>query len=202
LGAELRYRAKHLPETAMTLGELMDSLGGRVSALLMLVCALPFCAPITIPGLSTPFGIVIAVLAARYAAGLPPWLPRRLRAVALPPRIVGRVLEGGGRVVGWFERRLRARWHWVADTPWKLRLHAIVILFAALLLTLPLPPFPPFTNTLPALTVVLLTMSSLERDGAAILVGHGLFVGTVGYFAFWGAIVWETLRRLVPAMVG
>jgi len=67
---------------------------------------------------------------------------------------------------------------------------------------LPLPPFPPFTNTLPALTVVLLTMSSLERDGAAILVGHSLFVGTVGYFAFWGAIVWETLRRLVPAMVG
>jgi hypothetical protein len=24
----------------------------------------------------------------------------------------------------------------------------------------------------------------------------------LGYFAFWGAIVWETLRRLVPAMVG
>jgi hypothetical protein len=202
LGAELRYRAKHLPESAMTLGELMDTLGARVSALLMLVCALPFCAPITIPGLSTPFGIVIAVLAARYAAGLPPWLPRRLGAVALPPRIVGRVLEGGGRVVEWFERRLRPRWHWVADAPWKLRLHAIVILFAALLLMLPLPPFPPFTNTLPALTVVLLTMSSLERDGAAILVGHTLFVGTLGYFAFWGAIVWETLRRLVPALVG
>ena len=30
--------------------------------LALLVCALPFCAPITIPGLSTPFGIVIAVL--------------------------------------------------------------------------------------------------------------------------------------------
>ncbi len=186
----------------MTLGELMDSLGGRVSALLMLVCALPFCAPVSIPGLSTPFGIVIAVLAARYAVGLPPWLPRRLRAVSLPPRIVGRVLEGGGRVVEWFERRLRPRWLWVVDAPWKLRVHALASLFAALLLMLPLPPFPPFTNTLPALTVVLLTMSSLERDGVAILFGHALLLGTVGYFAFWGAVVWEALRRFFPALMG
>ena len=38
----------------------IGELGARVSALLILVCALPFCAPITIPGLSTPFGLVIA----------------------------------------------------------------------------------------------------------------------------------------------
>jgi hypothetical protein len=37
---------------------------------------------------------------------------------------------------------------------------------------------------------------------SAILAGHALFLGTLGYFAFWGTVVWETFRRLVPALTG
>jgi len=196
LGQELGALARRLPNEDMTLGDLMKELGARVSALLILVCALPFCAPITIPGLSTPFGLVIAFLAARYAAGLPPWLPRRLRQVVLPPKVLARILEVGGKIISWFEARLKRRWAIVVDARWKLRLHAIVIVLAALVLMLPLPPFPPFTNTLPALVIVILTLSTLERDGAGVIFGHGLFVGTLIYFAFWAAIIWEAITRI------
>jgi hypothetical protein len=75
----LRYRERPVP-----LGEIFDTLGPRASALLVVICALPFSTPISLPGLSTPFGLVILVLALRYLLGKPPWLPESLRRVMLP----------------------------------------------------------------------------------------------------------------------
>ena len=42
---------------------------------------------------------MILLLAAGYAAGRPPWLPRRLLAVELPPRFFRAVLEAAGSVL-------------------------------------------------------------------------------------------------------
>lgn len=202
LSDDLHALAAAFSDHAVTLGEVMEKLGARASALLIVTCALPFCSPVTIPGLSTPFGFVILTLAVRLAFGLPPWLPARLRRVALPPKFFAKVLEAGSRIVGWIERQLRPRWLWLSDAPWKLGAHALVVAAAATLLLLPLPPVPPFTNTLPALVIVVLTMSLLERDGFWILVGHTLFVFTLGYFAFWATVIVETIERLFARFGG
>ncbi len=185
-----RYRTQPVP-----LGAVLDELGGRASALLIVICALPFSTPISIPGLSTPFGLVILLLATRYFLGLPPWLPARLRRIALPGAFFTRLLHASGRLVGWMERRLRHRPGALADREWKLRLHTGVVIAAALLLMIPLPPLPPFTNTLPALVAVVMTFGALKRDALAILAGYALFTFTVGYFVFWGAVVVETFDR-------
>lgn len=84
ISAELRLLAARYREQPTPLGDLLDALGPRASALLVIICALPFSTPLSIPGLSTPFGLVILLLATRYFLGLPPWLPRRLRRVVLP----------------------------------------------------------------------------------------------------------------------
>jgi hypothetical protein len=192
---ELRSLSERYRERPTPLGELLDALGPRASALLVVICALPFSTPISIPGLSTPFGLVILLLATRYFLGLPPWLPDRLRRVVLPRAFFTRMLAASGKLVGWLERRLAARLHVLADADWKLRLHTAVVIVAALLLMIPLPPLPPFTNTLPALVAVVMTFSTLKRDGAGILAGYALFAFTVGYFVFWGAVVVETFDR-------
>lgn len=192
---ELRALAERYRERPVPLGEVLDTLGPRGSALLVVICALPFSTPISIPGLSTPFGLVILLLATRFFLGLPPWLPGRLRRVIFPGAFFTRMLAASGKLVGWLERRLAARLHLLADAPWKLRLHTAIVIVSALLLMLPLPPLPPFTNTLPALVAVVMTFSILKRDGAAILAGYGLFAFTVGYFVFWGAVVVETVDR-------
>lgn len=202
LSDDLHALATAFSDHAVTVGEVMDKLGARASALLIVLCALPFTAPVSIPGLSVPFGLVILILALRFSAGLPPWLPLRLRAVKLPPRFFARVLEAGSKVVGWIERQLRPRWDWVSDAPWKNRLHTLVVAASASLLLLPVPPVVPFTNTLPALVIVVLTMSVLERDGFGIAAGHALFVGTLGYFAFWATVIIEASRRLIERFLG
>jgi hypothetical protein len=53
-----------------------------------------------------------------------------------------------------------------------------VQLRALLLLPLPIP----FSNTLPALTVVLLAAAMLERDGYFVVAGLVMFAATLGYF--------------------
>ncbi len=196
LGEALGELAARFAGRPTPLGEVLDALGARASALLVVICALPFSTPISIPGLSTPFGLVILLLAARYFAGLPPWLPDRLRRVVLPPTFLANMLSASAKLVGWLERRLRpGRLAALADAEWKLRLHTAVVILSALLLMIPLPPLPPFTNTLPALVAVVMTFAALKRDGAGVLAGYGIFLFTVGYFVFWGAIVVETFRR-------
>lgn len=195
LSDELQSLAAAFNERAVTLREVMQQLGANASGLLIVILALPFCAPISIPGLSTPFGLVIGFMAARFALGLPPWLPRQLLNVQLPPKFFRVVLEGASKLIGWIERRLRTRAAWIGDAPWKRRLHFVMILLSALLLLLPLGGIP-FTNTLPALAIVIGTLALMERDGLALLAAHLIFVATLVYFSLFALVGLELFRRI------
>jgi hypothetical protein len=194
--AELHALAEQFAEKEVKLKELFDALGARASALLTVILALPFCSPISIPGLSVPFGMVIAVLAARFALGLPPWLPARLLAVKLPPRFFRALLEGASKFIGIIERQLRPRWLWLTDGAGLRRMHMGLVCLGALLLLLPLGGIP-FTNTLPALVVVIGTLGMLERDGVAVAVAYGFFVVTLIYFAVFAGVIIELAERVL-----
>ena len=196
---ELHGLATRFNEQTVTLQELIAALGARASALLAVILALPFCSPITIPGLSVPFGLVITVLAARFALGLPPWLPARLLAVKLPPRFFRSVLEGASKFIGVIERQLRPRWLWLTKTEVLRRLHMAVVGAGALLLLLPIGGIP-FTNTLPALVVVIGTLGVLERDGVAITTAYGFLILTIIYFTVFAGVVVGLAQRVLHGL--
>lgn len=201
LSAELHQLAETFRERKVTLRELITALGERAAALLAVILALPFCAPVSIPGLSVPFGAVILLLAAGYAAGRPLWLPARLLAVELPPRFFRGLLEATSRLLGWIERRMRPRWPWLTASRGLLRLHSLAVCAGAILLLLPLGGIP-FTNTLPALVVVVGTLGMLERDGAAVAAAYGLLCATLAYFALFAGVAFEVTQRLLRAWPG
>jgi hypothetical protein len=194
LSEELHQLAERFAERKVTLREVMDVLGVRASGLLIIILALPFCAPISIPGLSVPFGIVILFIAARFALGLPPWLPARLLATQLPPRFFRAVLEGASKFIGWIERRLKPRWPAWTASPARLRLHAAMVGFCGFLLLLPLVGIP-FTNTLPAMVIVIGMIGMMERDGVAIAGAYGLLGVTLGYLGFFAGVMIELFKR-------
>ena len=201
LSAELHQLAETFRERSVTLREVIGKLGDRATALLVVILALPFCAPVSIPGLSIPFGAVILLLSAGYATGRPLWLPAKLLAVELPPRFFRGLLEATSRLLGWIERRMRPRWLWFTAGRGWLRLHALAVCAGALLLLLPLGGIP-FTNTLPALVVVVGTLGMLERDGAAVAAAYGLLVATLAYFALFAGVAFEVTQRLLRASSG
>jgi hypothetical protein len=195
LSVELHQLARRFEERKVTLHEVMKVLGVRASGLLIIILALPFLAPISIPGLSVPFGVVILFIAARYALGQPPWLPARLLATQLPPRFFHAVLEGASRFIGWIEVRLHPRWPWWTATPARLRFHAAMVGFGGFLLLLPLIGMP-FTNTLPALVIIVGMLGMMERDGVAIASAYGLLVITLAYLGMFATVMVEFIERI------
>jgi len=190
--AELRVRAG---ERAITLREVIYLLGGRAYMLLVLLLALPFITPIPLPGLSTPFGLAIALIALRLSLGQRPLLPKKLQRKTLPAGFVGKVFGAAEKVLRFLEKFLRPRLTFLTDTRLLQQLHAVLMLVAALALLLPLPI--PFTNSFPAWTILLLAAGLLERDGVFILAGYVVFAAGVLYFIFLGDATAHLLHEIV-----
>ncbi len=190
--ADLRARSG---ERAVTLREVLYTLGGRGYLLLVMLLALPFITPIPLPGLSIPFGLAIALIALRLSFGQRPWLSKNLQRKELPAGFIGKLFGLAEKVLRFFEKFLRPRITYLTDTPLLVQMHAVLMLLAALALLLPLPI--PFTNSFPAWAILLLAAGLLERDGLFILAGYLVFVLGVLYFVFLG----EAATALVQEMI-
>ena len=180
---------------ALTLREVIYTLHGRAYMLLVLLLSLPFITPIPLPGLSTPFGLAIALIALRLSLGQRPWLPMKLQRKELPPGFFAKVFAFAEKVLRFLEKFLRPRLTFLSDTPFLVQLHALLMLTAALALLLPLPI--PFTNSFPAWTILLLAAGLLERDGVFILGGYLTFIAGVFYFIFLGEATAMLMRELM-----
>lgn len=194
--AELQMLAEKFADRPAQLSEILEATHGRGFALLLIFISLPFVTPIPLPGLSTPFGLTVALIGARLAIGKKPWLPRRLLEWKLPSGFLTKILRAAGRVVRVLEFLLKPRWLFIHDSGVFQKAAGTMILLSGLLLLLPLPI--PFTNLFPAATVVLLAASSLERDGVCFLAGCVMFALGVAYFvllSFGGVHAFNGLQR-------
>lgn len=195
--ADLRARSG---ERAVTLREVLYTLGGRGYMLLVLLLALPFITPIPLPGLSTPFGLAIALIALRLSLGQRPLLPKNLQRRELPAGFIGKLFLVAEKIFRFFEKFLRPRFTYLTDTPLLVQLHAVLMLLAALALLLPLPI--PFTNSFPAWTIMLVAAGLLERDGFFILAGYVVFAAGVLYFVFLGEAATALVQQLMQWLKG
>jgi hypothetical protein len=185
LSDELARLIETFAERSVTLREVMAVLHGRGYTLLLILLALPFCTPIPLPGVSTPFGLVIAIVGFRLSLRQEAWLPARLLDTALPPRFFAGMLSAGRWIIRLLERALRPRCVAMVDQGVLHHVYGVMILVSGLLLLLPLPI--PFTNSLPAWVVILTASALLERDGYCAVAALTLFALTLGFFA---ALVW------------
>ena len=196
LSAELARLQSALADRPTTLREIVGALASRAFELLMMLLVLPFLLPVSVPGMSTPFGLAVAVIAAQLAFGRLPWLPRRLLDWPLPPGFLVQVMAVTGGVVRGLERLLRPRWPAITGRAWLNGLHLFAVCLAALLLALPMPI--PFTNTLPGWTILLLAGGLMERDGLFIVAGYATLIVTLLFFSLLGAGAHEALHTLRP----
>ena len=76
----------------------------------------------------------------------------------------------------------------------------LAFILGALLLMAPFG-FVPFSNTLPAIALLLFAVGFIQRDGVSILLGHLANVGTLIYFAILigggGAVLHQLWQRFV-----
>ena len=166
----------------VTVGEMVTMLKGRAFLGLLFFFSIPFCTPVAIPGMSTPFGVMISLIGLRLAFRRKPWLPRKLLEMRLPRRLFPKLLAAANKMVRSIEKVSRVRHEFFVDAPVMQHLTGFCIFCCGALLLLPLPI--PMTNLLPAATVSLLAIAAIGRDGALTLAGYGTFLLTALFFAF------------------
>jgi len=167
----------------ITVGELMQALEGKGHAAIIAILAMPFCLPVQIPGLSTPFGIILIFSGLRISFGQAPWLPGWLLVRKISPATTEGLLEGLRKIAVPAEKILHPRLSFLCRNVFLHRMHGGLIAFLAILLALPLPI--PFSNLLAAIPILLMALALLEDDGAFMIAGY---LAAIPCMIFFGAL--------------
>lgn len=174
--------AEHCRDRSVRLGEIISVLHGRGYRLLIVLLCLPFLTPISLPGLSTPIGLAIALIGARLAMGQNPRLPRILLEKEFSPHLLPRVLSASSRLVGGFERLTRPRLQFLYRNTAFQCLGGALIALCGLKLLIPMPI--PLSNFFPGVAAALLAAGSFEEDGVVFLAGVVMFLASIAFFVF------------------
>lgn len=183
--------ADTLRDQAVTVGELADRAAERGFGLLMVLLALPTMIPVLLPGTAAFIGFLYILLAVQMLIGLRvPWLPARVRKYHLSLGTVQALQQRAVPFMRRIERLSRPRW--LTAEALVTRLVAVVVLLLGIVLFSPLP----FLNTIPALTVLVLGIGLLNRDGIFLLLGLAMAAGVLTA-AVYGAGTLIALYNLI-----
>jgi len=178
----------------LTLGDLVLLLGDLGHGILILLLCLFFLQPIPLPGISTPIGVLVVILATLQYLHKAPWIPRRFRSHILPQSAVYKIAEMARKVWLRLEKVLKPRCLFLTRARGFRLLNLLMIILSSCLLALPLPI--PFTNTFPAVVIISLSFAQLEDDGYAVLFAYAVSLGMLAFFGSLGVGVWNILQRL------
>lgn len=200
LGEKIELIIAKMPPTEVTLAEIMDIVGADSLLLLTIFLSLVFLVPVSIPGVSTVFGTGILLIGITRLFARKLWLPRQIAHRKLSS---DKLREGFNRALVWFRRLEKiSRSHRlprlaagrVATT-----LNNLSFILAALLLMMPFG-FVPFSNTLPAIALIFLSVGMMQRDGGSILLGILSNIATIIYFAILIAGGGLSIRELIQLL--
>ncbi len=198
LSALLEGLLQVAPGRPVTLGELLDHLDHRGQPALVVLLCVPFLFPVALPGLSLPFGAAIVVCGVRLGMDRGLWLPQWLQRRELSPALLEKLVGFSAGFYRRLEKVIRPRLHLLQRWPGMKPLLGFMLALGGVLLSLPIPPPFPLTNTIPALATIFMALGLMERDGLCLLVGYffivlatlyvtGIaFLGTAGMQYLWG----------------
>ncbi len=176
LSTELkRYFFEEIRESKVSLEDILVLAGERTFGFLFVIIALPSALPIPAPGYSTPFGILLFVLAIQLIlGGESPWFPKRMLKGSMKLEMAQGFVKKG---IPWLERIeaiTKPRYTGVCTSlPGRVILGvAIALMSISMMIPIPL------TNTIPAAGIFITAFGLIEDDGLICLAG--LFVCSVG----------------------
>ncbi len=189
LSETLSQAVEGIQGDTVTLRKLMTAIGEQGLLVLCAIATLPFLIPVSIPGVSTVFGAAIVLLAVAVTMNRLPWLPQRILDRPLETAKLLPALRKGVAIVSKLDAWVLPRIMMLTTGPMA-RFNGLVLVFAGLLLMAPFG-LVPFSNTAPAVAILLLTMGMLQRDGLFVLLGYVATVLTVIYFSVLFYAAWQ-----------
>lgn len=205
LGDSLEAILRTEKEGGPSIGEITEAVGEKGFGLVLMVLSLPSALPIPAPGYSTPFGIVIGLIALQMMLGRQTlWIPSRLKIVRIKPSLAQRMLGTAAKFLRKIERFIRPRQRWIRTRTGQAGLATIIFVMACLMI-LPIP----LTNTFPAMVIFLIGIGLSEEDGllaiAAFAVGLlavALYAGIIYLLLTQGPEAIEGIKEWIKSLFG
>lgn len=169
LSVELeRYFFEETVSTKVTLSDILNLAGERTFGFLFVLLSFPSALPIPAPGYSTPFGLVMLLLAVQLIVGRRrPWLPKKWQGHAFERTQVQGVMKSGLPWLRRLESLSKPRLaHICTSLPGRVVM-GIAIALMSISMMIPIPG----TNTLPAMGIFVTGFGLLDDDGFISLAG-------------------------------
>jgi hypothetical protein len=187
--AAMLHRIESNDRRDATVGEIVDKAGPAGLELTLL--ALTFLT--IIPGPSAFIvGALIFLIGIQALAGAERLrLPAFIRARSVRSAWLSAGLAKGASAVRRVEERLGPRRLWPLTERTTRSALAVPLLVMAVALTLPLPL--PFANLAPAVSLIVIALGLVVRDGVAVLLG---WLASLFALAWTGALVWQSKKLI------
>lgn len=177
---ELALLKKRSENSSISVEELLHILSGKGRSLILILLCLPFCQPLQIPGLSTPFGLAIVFFGLRMAFSKHAWLPKSVLRKEISGSTLHKIADKALWLVNKMRHWVRPRLGWLCHYPSLQIVNGLLISLLGILLALPLPI--PLSNLAAAWSIFFIALGLLEDNGVFVLIGYLTSLLTLAFF--------------------
>lgn len=163
---------------SISIGELVQLLGGRSHFALLFVIAATAATPLSgIPGVSIICGLLIAMISLeRLFSRGNVYLPGKLRHRSIKSDPVKAVISKARPLVDWIDRHTRKRFEFLFHRP---MIYVPLLICVLSGLAMPFLELVPFTSSVVASGVLVISIAFVTRDGAIALLALAPYGGAV-----------------------
>ncbi len=192
---------KKIPDENLTLSEIVDLLGKDGLLLFAALLTVIFLIPVSIPGFSTVFGVIIFFIGVSHLLNRSLWLPVRVKSKTVSAEKFRASLNKGLKWFRLLEKISKPqRLSFLIYNKIANKINGFSILIGSLLLMLPLG-LMPFSNTLPAISILFLLIGFLQKDGIIIILGHLSLIGSFIYFGLFFSTISIAFKHIIETKI-
>lgn len=200
LSEKVKIIISKIPHRNLTLSEIINLLGNDGLLLFASILSIIFLIPVSIPGFSTVFGIFIFFIGISNLTNKSLWLPSSIKNKSFPAEKLSIALNKGLKWFHYLEKMSKPNrlnlliCNKIANT-----INGFLIVFGSILLMIPLG-LMPFSNTLPALIILFISIGIIQKDGIIILLGYFSVLGALIYFGVFFSTIILTFKKIAESI--
>jgi hypothetical protein len=169
-------------QKVVSVEQIVKALGPTSFGTSLMVFSIPEVLPIPLPGMTTVVVIPTGIISTQLMRGKREIrLPNALLKRSIPRKAFAAAVRGILPFLERAERGTRARWLWASNSVTK-RFLGLFILIMAAVIALPIP----FTNMPAAISIFIISLGMVERDGVLISLGILLGLATIAMIGALG----------------
>jgi hypothetical protein len=191
-----------VPSEGITLKDFLDITGDRGLFMSCMILTAPFLIPVSIPGMSIPFGSAIFLISTDIIFKRPILIPKRIMGYHISKNDMGSILNGISRVLTPLEKRfVKPRLCFLTSGRKMEVINGVALAFGAVLLVTPI--IAVAGDFFPSYGILFVSLGNIEKDGYIVLAGYITIIATAIYYALIFAVtilvvvdIWSYLGHL------